>query len=85
MKFKKGQKVRIIEWVNMPQDMIDRWGINAHVGQVGIILAKNPYAKDDIGYDVKIKYEKTSFFCLEEELEFAVKVGEQLLFSFMQE
>lgn len=85
MKFKIGQKVRVKQWVGMPQDIMGRWGLNTHIGEVGFITQKNPYSGDDNGYDIKIKNKKDSFFCLEQELEPFIKVGEQLLFNFIKE
>ena len=76
MKFKIGQKVRVKVWEDMPQDMQDRYGTNRYAGQVGVILQ---YFTEDMGWDVKTENEKYSFFCLEQELEPVIKIGEQLL------
>ncbi|GAF96599.1 unnamed protein product [marine sediment metagenome] len=84
MKFKIGQKVRVIKWLDMPLSLINKWGTNTHVGEVGVIIQQNPFSGDE-GYDVKKKENKYSFFCLEEELELLVKIGEQLEFEFMLE
>ena len=86
MKFKVGQKVRIVKWLNMPQDMVEKWGINLpHIGEVGIIEEQNFDGKPGIAYNVKRKGAKYAFFCFEEELESIIKVGEQLEFVFMSE
>ncbi len=82
MKFKIGQKVRVKDWLDMPQDMIDKWGINNYVGEAGFVRQENLIA-DDIGYDIDIKRVKGLVFCLERELESVIKVGEQLVFPFM--
>lgn len=82
MRFKRGQKVRIKDWVDIPQNVRDTWGTNVYVGKVGFISEVNPGGTT--GYDVKMKGNKYPAFCLEQELELLVRIGEQLMFNFMK-
>jgi len=82
--FKIGQKVRVKQWSEMPQELAAVWGENFYAGQAGVIVSKNDSAGYE-GYDVKLDGNKNSCFCLKEELEPFVRVGEQLLFDFVKE
>lgn len=81
-KFKIGQKVRIKKWLNMPENILDVWGENYYAGQVGVVECTNNTGGFR-AYDIKIDGKKDSIFCLKEELELFVRVGEQLLFNFI--
>ncbi len=81
-KFKIGQKVRFVEWVDMPVEVIATWGkIIGWREETGVIEKENNEFNIS-GYDVKV--DGTSIFCLSQELEPVIKVGEQLTFAFMQ-
>lgn len=80
MKFKIGDKVRVKEWVGMPDELKERWGLNMHIGDEGTIWMESYSVEDGYkGYDIKAKDSRYAFFCFEGELEPLVKVGEQLL------
>ena len=81
-KFKIGQKVRIKEWKNMPEELYNTWGRAVCVGQIVTIEGLAPTDCD--GYDVVFENGGGAFY-LYGELESVIKVGEQLLFSFMEE
>ena len=83
MKFKVGQKVRVKEWSNMPEWVLVYWGMNGHVGNVGVVVRANDTMDRYNAYDVKTENSRYDFFCFEGELESIIKVGEQLLFGFM--
>lgn len=78
MKFKIGQKIRIKQWLNVPEELTAEWGKNYYAGHIGVIESENGTAGVE-AYDVKPDGNKTSVFCLKEELEPLIKVGEQLL------
>ena len=82
MKFKKGQKVRVKVWEDMPQYLSDTRGYAKCVGDIVTIQAYTLTPCD--GYDV-IFEDGSSGYYLWEELEPVIKVGEQLLFSFMND
>ena len=85
MKFKNGQKVRVKVWEDMPWDLYDLWGYAKRVGVIATIEGINTFSSDFYsGYDVEFE-DKSSACYFEEELESVIKVGEQLLFSFMEE
>ena len=85
MKYKVGQKVRIKQWVGVPEGLYSKWGTNEHVGCVGVVVREDRTAMGYRAYNVKTKEKKYDFFCFEEELESVIKVGEQLLFDFAKE
>lgn len=77
--FKVGDKVRIKQWLDMPEDVLDTWGDGSRLaGRIGVIEFINTCFSTD-GYDVIIDGDKYATFCLPQELESLVKVGEQLL------
>jgi len=80
MKYKIGQKVRVKEWVDMPEELLANWGRNCLVGHVGVIVE---YTNN--GYDVMIGNDKYPAFCLQGEIEPLIKVGQQLVFPFVEE
>lgn len=87
MKFKVGQKVRIKEWDDMPEDVFNVMGGNSQIGDAedgGVVESENNSYNGYKAYDVKMENCKCGFFCFEQELEPFVKVGEQLIFSFME-
>lgn len=84
MNFKVGQKVRVKEWVDMPEEMFDSMGINGHAGKVGVVVVDGKIHGGYKAYDVRTKGGDYDFFCFEDELEPLIKVGQQLLFSFME-
>jgi len=84
MKYKIGQKVRVITWKDMPQDILDNWGLlSCGLGQIFIIKKQEEIF---MGHKVYQLYNnEINLSVMEEELEPEVKIGEQLLFSFMEE
>lgn len=84
-KFKIGQKVCVKEWLDIPEELLVDWGIVAHIGDVGIVVKENAMVSKHNTYDVKTKSSKSDFFCFEDELEPVIKIGEQLVFNFMEE
>ena len=84
-KFKIGQKVRIKEWVDMPEEVLVDMGIACHIGDVGTIVRDIGTHKGYKAYDVRTEIAKHNLFCFEGELEPLIKVGQQLTFSFMEE
>lgn len=83
MKFKKGQKVRVKVWEDMPQDLYGTWGKARNIGEIVIIEGVNTFGGGNYtGYDIAFDYGETTCY-FEEELEPVIKVGEQLLFAFM--
>ena len=89
MKFKIGQKIRIKKWLDMPQCLQEKWGEPAFIGKVGEVLKENNIESTN-GYDVCFPEKKGNLkntppaFYFPQELEPLVKIGEQLLFSFME-
>ena len=77
--FKIGQKVRVKEWKDMPQEIEENWGISECTGEIGIIKSQKEKEEGHNAYDVKLDNNKYSGFYFEEELESIVKIGEQLL------
>lgn len=78
MKFKIGQKVRIVEWKDMPEDLQDIFGINTYgIGLIGVVDKFERAQKGVNGYNIKLK--GGNHFALEPELEPLVRVGEQLM------
>ena len=85
MKFKKGQKVRIKVWEDMPENLANTWGISSPVGTIVIIEGVNTFGGSNYaGYDIIFDGGKTTCY-FESELEPVIKVGKQLLFSFMED
>ena len=84
MKFKIGQKVRIKEWIDMPKEVLANMGTACHIGDIGIVVKRIGTHWGYITYDVKIETKEHDLFCFEGELELLVKVGEQLMFDFME-
>lgn len=86
MKFEKGQKVRVKKWLDMPQDSQDAYGCNIiKLGEIGTILKFVGDAVETDDYDVIFEGDKYPVYLFGPELESAIAVGEQLLFSFMSE
>ena len=83
-KFKVGQKVHIKEWIDMPKEVLADMGTACHTGDIGIVVKLIGIYKGYITYDVKTETEKHTLFCFEGELKSLVKVGEQLMFDFME-
>jgi len=80
MKFKIGQKVCGIKWLNMPQNIQDVYGINTCVyGRTGIVEKFVGIECDIATYDVVFDGNKYPMFVFEPELESFVRIGEQLL------
>lgn len=84
MMFKVGQKVRIKQWLDMPQGMMNKWGIANDVGCIGIIIMEKENRDGYNAYDIRAENSKYDNFYFEEELEPLVRIGEQLLFKFME-
>lgn len=79
MKFRIGQKVRILQ---PSEEHCSRYGKPMNIGVVGKIIKWDP--KDEWAYTIKFNSgEELPYFELE--LESIFKVGEQLLFDFMKE
>lgn len=86
MKFKVGQKVRIKQWFDMPQEIQNVWGINTRkIGIIGVIqdIEVDKEIKEicDINtYDVVFSNKPLDrLFVFEPELEPLVRIGQQLL------
>lgn len=89
MKFKVGQKVRVKQWLDMPETIQDDWGtLSDGIGNVGTIVIIEEHQGSS--YIINIyKLEGKDFGkygrnVLEGEIEPLVKVGEQLTFEFME-
>ena len=84
-KFKVGDKARVIEWIDMPQELQDSYSINAcKIGEIGTIIRLLAEELDIESYDIIFEGDKYPIFLFGEELEPCIKVGEQLTFSFMK-
>ena len=70
--FQIGQKVRIKQWLDMPQDIYDAYSEPENIGEVGEIVLKTKK-----GYNVL--FTKSKCFYLLQELEPIIKAGEQLM------
>lgn len=86
MKFKVGQKVCVVEWLNMPSDAKASYGINTYkVGNVGFIRSIKKMMYGVCTYKVAFdKHLGNDLFAFEGELESIIKIGEQLMFEFMR-
>lgn len=87
MKFKVGDKVRIIKVGGLP---------SCELGKVGVIVNPDLYGGTNSGKEIHTKIDMgrprrpneptdTCWWIMEKNLELAVQVGQQLLFSFMEE
>ena len=85
MKFKVGDKVRIIKVGGLPP---------CELGKVGVMIDphvyngrgyKEVYAKIDMGRPRRPHELQTCWWIMEKNLELAVQKGQQLLFDFMEE
>lgn len=86
MKFKVGQKVRIKQWFDMPQEMENMWGINTrNIGIIGVIQNVGADKGIENIYDINTysvvfsNKPLDSLFVFEPELEPLVRIGQQLL------
>lgn len=87
MKFKIGQKVRIVQWKDMPQQIEDDFGINTkHIGEIGTIEKLCDLMDGETGYEGINLYNvlfdnptDSQRNLFEQELESVVEVGEQLM------
>lgn len=78
--FKIGQKVRVIEWLDMPENVMRAYAKNCNkIGEIGIVVGNFGKEMDTDSYDVAFEEHKYSLFFFGPELELLVKVGEQLL------
>jgi len=83
--FKVGQRVRVIQWSDMPEELRESWGIlTYHIGDMGTITkAKETYCNVNV-YELESEsLGGWALMVLEPEIEPFVRVGEQLLFDFM--
>ena len=78
MKYKIGDKVRIVG-----SKTIHLWA-NSYIGEEAVILKIQPRI-DDLNRKYNIKIGRYCLRLCGDEIELVVKVGEQLLFSFMKE
>lgn len=82
MKYKIGQKVRVVEWLDMPVEIRDAWGINSRcIGFIGTIASCHGKNFGINTYDIKFdkEIEKYPLFVFEYEIEPVLRKGEQLL------
>lgn len=80
-KFKIGQKVRIKQWFDMPQNLQDYYGTNSFdIGKVGEVIDFAGETEDINMYNILIINDNYTNLALEPELESLVRIGEQLLF-----
>jgi len=87
IKFKVGDKVRIKQWLDMPEELKYNYGMNTYgIGYVGIVDKFVEQTKNVNGYDIILNIDhfldkgaNRHHFAFEPELEPFVKVGEQLL------
>jgi len=78
--FKVGQKVRVKQWLDMPEDLQAGYGMNVcKIGEVGTIVNILDVEISVNSYDVIFENNEYPMFFLEGELEPDIKVGEQLL------
>ena len=87
MKFKVGQKVRVKEWIGMPQNVAGVFIMTPYVGKT-VVIHKAQIECEEQAYEVGFvdkKLHPDGFLFFEEELESVIKVGEQLLFDFAKE
>lgn len=88
MKFKIGQRVRIVGWVDMPEDVRGVFILTPaiFIGKEVIIykstveLGKRAYEVDFVDKGIK----ESGYLLFEKELEPVIRVGEQLMFEFMR-
>lgn len=87
MNFKVGQKVRVIDWVDMPKNVKDCYCKNYQkIGDVGTIINIPESVFHMSFYDVIFEGEIYPRGFFEKEIELSIsRVGEQLLFSFMED
>jgi len=77
--FKVGQKVRTKQWLDMPEDVLAVWGSGSRLaGKVGVVESINN-SFNTKGYDVILGKDKYATFCLPQEIEPLIRVGEQLM------
>jgi len=87
MKFKVGDKVRIIRLSGIP---------SCELGKVGTMVDPDLYGNTNSGNEIHTKIDmgrprrpteptNTCWWIIEDNLELAVQKGQQLLFSFMEE
>jgi len=82
--FRVGQEVRVVSWEDMPQDVIFSFCMNTNrVGEIGTVVKLLGQEMGINAYDIIFKGNKYPIYFFENELESIVKVGQQLLFSFM--
>ncbi len=85
--FKIGQKVRVKQWLDMPQDIQYGWGILIRC--IGEVLTITETGESYEGIPL-YKLQGSSagewgLMVLEPEIEPVIRVGEQLLFDFIKE
>ena len=88
MKFKVGQKVCVKEWVGMSQNVVGIYSMTPppYIGRV-VIIRKAQIECEEQAYEIDFvdkELRMDGYLFFEKELEPLIKVGEQLLFSFME-
>ena len=89
-KFKVGDKVRVKQWLEMPQSIQDSWGaLTRCVGEVSTVIKLDGNFQGINLYELSDITDGDGFCCnltvLEPEIELIIKKGEQLVFDFMKE
>ena len=85
MKFKVGQKVRVKEWVDMPENVISMYYCTPSIA-IGklVVICESCKELDEQAYQTNyLDGADQGYLFFEEELEAIIRVGEQLLFDFM--
>lgn len=86
MKYKVGQKVCVVSWEDMPQDVMNSHCMNtSRIGEIGTIVKLLRQEMGINAYDIIFEDNKYPVYLFEPEFESVVKAGQQLLFDFYKE
>lgn len=85
MRFRIGQKVRVKKWLNMPENIQCGWGILTRcIGDTLVVVRTGESYENIPIYELQDSLTgELRIRVLEPEIESVIKVGEQLLFDFM--
>ena len=80
MMFKTGQKVRVVRWADMPQEVTEIYDENMRrIGEVGTIVRIKKAVMHINFYGVIFEDDIYPIWLFEKEIETLVKIGEQLM------